>query len=87
MIEHVRLLDSLAKLVAVHAGHHDVRDNDVGHKLRRHLQALHAVVRYCQAITSLEQHGHILCHISVVLHNEDKLTGVGLIVVVSIVSF
>ena len=63
-----------AHLVAVHAGKHQVKENEVWLKDREHLQGLLAVAYNLRLIALLGQiQGDKLRNIFVVIHNEDFL--------------
>ena len=61
----------LAELEAVQLGHHQVGDDEVGHQLQSALYALTAVTGVVDAVALAEQRAHVVCHVGVVLDDED----------------
>ena len=66
-------LDGLAQLVAAHAGHHDVGDDQVGNLVLHALQGGGAVEVHGHVVVRAQEHLHVVGDVDVVVHDGDPL--------------
>ena len=74
MGEHLRLTHKPTEGLPVHARHHQVGDNDVGHLFGGHCQSFLSIVRHEQTVVLFQTNLHIVRHVGIVFYDQDSRT-------------